>query len=133
MKRAPAQAEIAWPLTDEQQCRADTETRRKVAVKSAAAKAYLDDRDQERNGPMSDGTPYTPWQRTVIAEWHRRNPAPLISAYTHKRYVPWGVYCLDCKTPAVMIPADKHHPNGYCICPQCSVRPLAVLVEGNAE
>lgn len=79
------------------------------------------------DGAMSDGTPYTPWQCAVIAGWHARNPTPLISAYTHKPYVPWGVYCLDCKTPSVMIPADKYHPNGYCICPQCSVPATAVL------
>jgi hypothetical protein len=81
---------------------------------------------------MSNGAPLTPWQRAVIAEWHRRNPQPVEMTYgtLTVRCVPRGAYCLGCGTQGVQFPADDLKAkiasgadcNGYFICPQCSVR-----------
>jgi len=74
---------------------------------------------------MSDGTPYTPWQMAVVAEWHRRHPKPISLTYGRMTvvHVARGVYCATCGTGAVMFPGESmEYPDnkGYCICPKCS-------------
>lgn len=74
---------------------------------------------------MTDGAPLTAWQRTVIAEWHRRHPKPLMYPGTKPPLplVPQGCYCLRCGTPALMFPGETlEFPGnqGCCICPKCS-------------
>ena len=82
---------------------------------------------------MDDGAPCTPWQRAVIAEWHRRNPNPVCLTYgpITVRCVAYGAYCACCGTPGVAIPAD-YSPNNSAaensadfICPQCTRAAMA--------
>lgn len=75
---------------------------------------------------MSCGTPLSDWQRRVIAAWHQHHPNPTVLEYgPHKvRFVPRGVWCATCKTPAVLFPANDLHARqnkGYCVCPKCSL------------
>lgn len=77
------------------------------------------------------------WQRMVIQEWARRNPAPARIKAGHLGWVeltPMACTCSRCAAPSVIIPDQSILPaRGFVLCPNCSAAAMRATPPQTAE
>lgn len=76
------------------------------------------------------GQRITPWARMAVESWVARGvkiPSKGVPEWERKLYadfdtLPIPCDCTKCGEVAVIFPPEYNAPNGYCICPTCSIR-----------